>query len=497
MKKIKKILIGLPVCMFLYSSCTKDLNQTPTSSISTASFWKTPADANGGLYGMYARFRTQAGSNLYIFGELRSEIIGPSPLGSAGYDIYFNQTLNSTNVSPSYRGNITTWQNLYSVINDANLLLKHVPAIAFPTQATAKSIMAQAYAMRAYVYFMMVKTWGDVVVHTSPVEGIDSSIQQPRTAKAEIFKLIKSDIDSAIANFPDNTFPTGRNTWSLPAVNAFKADVYLWTGKLMGGGPNDFNIALSACNASATASVSLLSKFSSVFDYTNKGNAEIIMASRLQNLESVTNIYQDMTLGAVGQLTPPNIDSASKVALAGLAGFTYLAPTALVINQFASDDQRTAASFINVYTVSATGAKTFFVTVPIKFKGATGFGAYDDIILYRYADILLMKAEAENALGLDPSAEINLIRQRAYGTNFSSHVFVNGTKAQNDADILQERLFEFIFEGKRWWDLLRFGQAFNLIPTLKAQPSATYLLLWPISLSTLSIEPKVQQNPGY
>jgi hypothetical protein len=352
--------------------------------------------------------------------------------------------------------------------------------------------------MRAYVYFIMVKTWGDLVIHTTPIEGVDSSIQQPRSAKEIVYKLIKSDIDSSIARFPDNTFPSGRNTWSLSAVNALKADVYLWTGKVLGGGTADFTTALNACNASATAApLSLLPKFSDVFAYANKGNNEIIMASRLQNLESVTSIYQDMTLGSVGQLTPPNIDSVSKVVLAGLAGFTYLAPTDLVTNQFTADDQRTAASFQKVYTVSSTGVYTFFVTVPIKFKGATGFGAYDDIILYRYADLLLMKAEAKNALGQDPSAEINLVRQRAYGTNFSSHVFTNGTQAQNDADILKERLLELIFEGKRWWDLIRFGQAFNLIPSLKAQPSNTYLLLWPISLSTLSIEPKVQQNPGY
>lgn len=500
MKKIKQIIIGAQIFVFLLlcSSCTKsDLDQIPTSSISSASFWKTPSDANGGLAGMYAIFRTQAASNHYIFGELRSEIIGNSVFGSANYEVFFNHTLNSNNVSPTYRGNITTWQNLYSAVNHANLLLKHVPKIHFPTPATKNLILAQAYSMRAYIYFMMVRTWGDLVISTEPLEKIDASIQRERSPKEEVFKLIKADIEKAITLFPDNAFPTGRNTWSLPAVNALKAEVYLWTGKLMGGGAADFNTALSACNATASGTVALLPKFTDVFDYANKGNNEIIMASRLHILEVVTNIYRDMTLAPLGQLTPPNIDEKSRLALTGLGGFTYLAPTDLVTRQFTSDDQRTASSFVHVSTISPTGVKTFLVTVPIKFRGATGYGAFDDIVLYRYADVLLMKAEAKNALGQDPSLEMNLIRQRAYGTSFSSHVFVNGTRAQNDAEILKERLFELIFEGKRWWDLIRFGQAFNIVPALKARPNDTYLLLFPISESTLSIEPKVKQNPGY
>ena len=108
-----------------------------------------------------------------------------------------------------------------------------------------------------------------------------------------------------------------------------------------------------------------------------------------------------------------------------------------------------------------------------------------------------MKAEVENALGQDPSAEINMIRQRAYGTNYSTHVFVEGSKDQNDSAILKERLLEFCTEGKRWWDLIRFGQAFNLVPSLKGRGSDTYLLLFPIGQTIISLEPLVTENPGW
>ena len=121
----------------------------------------------------------------------------------------------------------------------------------------------------------------------------------------------------------------------------------------------------------------------------------------------------------------------------------------------------------------------------------------DDVILYRYADVLLMKAEAKNALGQDPSAEINQVRQRAYGTAFAQHTFVSGSKEQNDDAILQERLLELAFEGKRWWDLVRFNKAFDLVPSLQNRKGQNHLLLFPISSYILSLEPQIQQNAGY
>ena len=108
-----------------------------------------------------------------------------------------------------------------------------------------------------------------------------------------------------------------------------------------------------------------------------------------------------------------------------------------------------------------------------------------------------MKAEAENALGKDPSTSINKIRQRAYGENYSKHVFVNGSKAQNDMEILNERLLELFYEGKRWWDLIRFDKVFELVPYFKENPQDKYKLLWPIGLNILSMEPNISQNPGY
>ncbi|MEX0884689.1 MAG: RagB/SusD family nutrient uptake outer membrane protein, partial [Cyclobacteriaceae bacterium] len=115
----------------------------------------------------------------------------------------------------------------------------------------------------------------------------------------------------------------------------------------------------------------------------------------------------------------------------------------------------------------------------------------------RYAELLLLIAEAKNALGQDPSSEINMVRERAYGDDFPAFEFINGSQSENDEAILQERLFELAFEGKRWWDLIRFDQAFDKVPSLQDKAGQNFLKVWPITLETLSLNSKITQNPGY
>jgi hypothetical protein len=175
----------------------------------------------------------------------------------------------------------------------------------------------------------------------------------------------------------------------------------------------------------------------------------------------------------------------------------YWQMSSLVTKQFSNDDLRKDATFIEV-NQTKDGVTTFLYNIDQKWTGVITGGVrvmYDDLILYRYADIILMKAEAQNGLGQDPSDAINLIRKRAYGAKFATHTFVNGTKAENDEAILQERLFEFIQEGKRWYDLVRFGKALEKVPLLKGKTEND--LLFPLGETILSLEPLVKQNPGY
>ena len=161
------------------------------------------------------------------------------------------------------------------------------------------------------------------------------------------------------------------------------------------------------------------------------------------------------------------------------------------------------------------GTLEYIAPIQYKFQGTTLEGSnerswYDDYPIYRYADALLLLAEAKALLGEDPSTEINAVRERAYGSEyFNAHKnevaypndkgsfyndnpFEAGDENVMEA-ILKERLREFFFEGKRWYDLRRFGKDYVLKYTT-AQESR---LLWPINEGALTNNPALKQTPGY
>jgi hypothetical protein len=135
-----------------------------------------------------------------------------------------------------------------------------------------------------------------------------------------------------------------------------------------------------------------------------------------------------------------------------------------------------------------------------KFIGRVDAGTqlYDnDYPIYRFADVLLLLAEANTKLGQDPSADINLIRQRAFGAAYTP--YVNGTVTANMNAILEENLKEFIGEGKRWWALRRAGDSYvfaNIKPAYLSSTQA-YKLVLPITVTMLNSDPLLRQTTGY
>lgn len=472
-------------------SCSKTLDVEPTSVITANSFWKTEDDARGALVGMYVDFRNIAEA-LFTTGDERSEIYTGGVFGGGTYTLFNNA------MTPDAPGH-ADWYGYYRVVNSANLLLKYVPGIAFKNESDKNNILAQAYAMRAYVYFNMTKTWGDLVIRTEPTESSDPAItQKERSPAEEVFTLIKNDIEMALQLFPSNNFPSLRSMWSKPATNALKADVFLWTAKVRNGAADDFTTALNACTEVQSADVHLLPAFADIFTYTNKGNKENILNIHFEELEG-GNYFWHMWI--IGSAVPANISQQAKDLLLPVGGGQGLMIMSdLVRNQFTNDDNRKYGTYFDVYTFDTNGDSTYYTNVCVKGTGIVTSGNRvfsSDFVLYRLADILLMKAEAKNGLNMDPSFEINEVRKRAYRAAYDDHVFVNGSQEENDDAILQERLFELAFEGKRWWDLLRFDKAFEIVPTLQTQTDKQYLRLFPIANTVLSLEPKVEQNPGY
>ena len=256
------------------------LDVEPTSVITSNSFWKTESDAEGALAGMYVQLRNNAVENLFIWGEMRSETLESEAIVGDNYLKYRENDLDAS-FGP-------TWQNFYSAVNTANLLLTKVPGISFADEDKRDLILAQAYAMRAYIYFTMVRIWGGVPLRTEPMEGYDPlTVNKPRETEENLFTFIKQDIDSALNLFPSEEFETGRNHWSKAATYALNADVYLWTARRKGGGEADYREALAACESvQQIPGIELLPSFGDVFAYENKGNNEILMAINFKKVEA-------------------------------------------------------------------------------------------------------------------------------------------------------------------------------------------------------------------
>jgi len=285
--------------------------------------------------------------------------------------------------------------------------------------------------------------------------------------------------------------------WSKPALSALKGNFYLWKGKVMGGGESDINTALEALQSVQGADVDLLDDFDAIFRYNNKENKEILMAVHYEDIEA-SNTFND-GIYIRGDQIPANSNLSAKTLLGAGGGLNRWAPSAGFRSQWDDLDSRKDATFVEVYTDNDDGNYVdYYGSAVLKYRGFEESGStkfLDDIVLYRYADVLLMIAEAKNALGQDPTTEMNLVRQRAYGANYAGHEFVNGTQAVNDDAILQERLFELSFECRRWFDLLRFEKAFELVPSLVGR--GDHLKLFPIDSETISKNSSIEQNPGY
>ncbi|KVV16159.1 RagB/SusD family nutrient uptake outer membrane protein [Flavobacterium sp. TAB 87] len=481
----KKILLYtiLFASFSVLNSCQDELNLTSDSVITSASFWKTEDDAKAGVNGMYFNFRTQTQQNYYLLGGARSAEIRSgvqSPLNLANY---YNNNLTAQNID-------VDWAGLFTVVHQANLILKYVPTIQFsPTTVNEqKRYLAQAYSMRALSYFIMARSWGGVPIVTTPTENTNQSEYiVPRNTIEEVFTFIKSDIELALANFPDAN--NNKTQLSVASVNALKADVNLWTAKQLGGGATDLNAALAAINA-IPAGPALLANFKDAFSYANKGNNEVLFAVRYSLADVPSSLSDNWnSFMFVGPSDFAPLTAATATATFGTigvgtgnAGISRAQPDITRFN-YAATDTRKEATYLTLMNGS-----TPVVTGLVKYNGTvdgTTRRFVSDIIIYRWADILLMKAEIKNALMQDPTTEMNLVMQRADATAS----FINGSQAANDDAILRERLHELAFEGKAWWDLVRFGKTAN-VPSMAGKK-----ILFPISQNTINFNPKITQNP--
>jgi len=444
--------------------------------------WEDEGDAVAAVNGTYRQFRSTFGFNFAFWGEYRSGLWGAGSDGSEGYrdEIYLNKI-------PSSSGQ-ANWASLYTTINDCNLILKHTPGIKFNSgEAKKGQVLANAYYVRAFCYYWIARLWGDAPLL---LEGYESSKQDMypfREPVENIFKQIDLDIEAALTLMPANVVE--RNKASQAAINMLKADYHLWMAKVRAGGRESLLKAQTAINEiKGYSNYGLEDNFALVFK--NKLNKEIIFAWSFLR-DEYTGGYPDVFLEAPQNVTTSLHEAPVKVGSVRQRCFY----TKAYMDFMASDskDTRTAVSYETFYDAGKKRTQQWIN----KFAGTWEQNTRildADIIVYRYADYHLFRAEIENALDNKDTAieELNKITKRAYKVN---NYYPNTlTKAQVDEKIIDERMKEFAAEGKLWWDFIRFGVVFQKVPSLIGRDNEKNVLLWPIANASINTNPNITPN---
>lgn len=486
------------------SSCENRLDINPKSELTYNGFWEDENGAQAAHTGLYGAFRSEA-SNLFLLGEIRSDVWGGPTTESPSSHALIQNNINVSNAP--FGG----WAGFYSNIHQVNDFIENVPDIEFQDESEKKHFMGEAYGMRAFYYYTLLKTWGKVPLNTEAFsfEGAEG-LSKERAPKEEVMQQIKADIDSSLTAFgqDDSFWDDSRNYWSKAATLTLKGDVYIWSGKILNGGDADFSEAKKALEeVMGIGNVGLVADYSDLWGSDHENNQEFIFSLSYKEDEA-GNMFNSFT-GRSTEIYQTYDDQGESLEGMVISGANRYGPSIHTLE--ISDDNRDArkeATFIRMFDDSNNeqgypdfNEDKYVASILNKFLGREDGSEriFDgDYPIYRYADVLLLMAEAKNDLGEDPSAEINHIRERAYGEDYdSSLTYSNQSQHENTEAILKERYLEFIAEGKRWWDLRRAGDQYVIEHNDYLEPGDEYKLQLPITPDMIGRNGKLKQTEGY
>lgn len=511
MKKIYIVLLVI-ASMLSLTSCEGLLNLKPDSEITYAGYWDNPEGVNAAHIGIYNRFRGYGGT-FWTLGEVRSDLYGGKTIETS-----YDQTLIDNEFSElkaPYGGNFA---DFYGFIHNLNDFIANAPksAVMASQPARVNNMMAQVHGIRAFVYYTMVKTWGDVVISTSPADGEflkdEKAQKRKRAPKEEVMAQVLSDIETSLKYYAEagsDTWNGGSHPslyWSKNATLILKGDALLWKGEVLNGGAADFKAAKEALEQVKGQLV----EYERLWGVNNETNAEFILAFDFKK-DQASHWYSQLTARAVDITKLVNYDG-HKISEYGLNGGSRYGVSQSVVSKFYTDPDKRRDTFVLMFNPESVDAenpidpfnlasKAYQSAFLSKFQGQTDEGGirryYENIPVYRYADAVLLLAEAKNQLGEDPSAEINMIRKRA-GIDGNYIPYTNQSKIDNKRAILDERLKEFAGEGKRWWDLVRAGDDLVFDYVTKLKKENRHMIYLPLSNSLMSKDPEyITQTEGY
>jgi len=472
-------------------SCNK-LTENPKSVIVSSQFYQTSSDATSAVNSVYSTLNSDPAGDFPIYGRQLNLLVENAS---------DNQTYSPSNTNPDVRALGTetyissnsrvqkVWQQLYYGINRANIAIDNIPAIQMDTTLRARLVRESKF-IRALLYFNLVRLYGDVplILHNPNSTNI-ANLLIARTPANDVYTQIVSDLKDA-TNLPKTygTADLGRATGG--AAHTLLAKVYLtrqdWTDAL-----TQLNLVVNGGYGYA-----LFTNYYDAFQKATKNGVEHIFSvqfeTNLGEANSTQFLSESFTSFNTGTF-PIDIPADSSV-----------------YKLFSANDTRRAVTFYSSVYNAATGQ-----TVVFNNPYAPYFNKFVDYSLsplssqtlsgvnypvLRYADVLLMQAEALNETNGGPTSDaytaINQVRTRAHIANLTAGL------SQSDFrdSVFLERRKEFIQEGHRWYDLVRQGgttlvDALHKLPAKSAASSKN--TLFPIPLVDIQTNPKLTQNPGY
>jgi starch-binding outer membrane protein, SusD/RagB family len=441
MKKIVIIalLAGLTT---IGSSCKKWLDLKPLDGIVREEFWRSKEQVEAAVNGIYASMLTTGNQGMaelfFIWGEARTDMVSPGFRASS-------DELDIVNLNILPANNFANWRVFYQTINYCNTVIELAPGVkaldnTFTDEMLNRAV-GEALTIRALMYFYLVRTFRDVPLKLDATKSDEDIAPIPASGSDVVLNQIVADLKKAEPFLPQSygNIDLDKGRVTRFTANTLLADVYLWQDK--------YTECVTECDKVINSRRYGLvgggnSMFTEIFFKGNSIESIFELQFDIQKLNPfyAMHIANTRRWGAAPHLMEEvfGVDAVNAVPLVDQRGDgTALRATDLTIWKY----------------IGANNTGTSIRPLDQSFA---------HWIFYRYADVLLMKAEAINQLGrpLESSRIVKQIRERAGAFDFGSSMD-STSKSGMEEYILMERQREFAFEGKRWYDALRNAKRNN------------------------------------
>ncbi|WP_372933383.1 RagB/SusD family nutrient uptake outer membrane protein, partial [Mariniphaga sediminis] len=480
---IKNFIYILFLFSFLFIGCNESfLDRNPTDRPTSESFWRNEQDAYMALMGVYSRLYLEPFATRF-----RIEVLSDNARSFEDLEQEYNQITEGT-IYPTMGGPVSTWYaNMHRGVTSCNFFLDNIDKIEDIDLEIKNQYAAEVRFLRAWFYFQLQQTYGGVIIYES-IPGVEES-KIKQSSSDDVTSFILQDVDAAIQNLPNSKY-AGRIVKNT--AYAFKAKVLLFNGQWT-------EAAAEAKKVIDSGLSTLYPNYRNLFlSEAQEGNPDEILFSTVYALpERYHRGGNDHV--EYGTTSPRNELLDSYLCIDGLP--TSESPLFDPETPYLNRDPRclqtinpTNLRVVNgdtvIYTVGATGImwNKFVEDYYSYFDRNAELDDYD-IIHLRYADVLLMYAEAQNeAAGPDQSvyAAINEVRARSNMPPVEPGLSVDEMRNT----IRLERRIELAGEGHRWFDIKRWGIANEVLQQvdepgrgtgiLKMEP---YQYLWPLPQS--------------